>query len=220
MKIYDHLGDPFKQSYNIIAELASSITGDYVTKLGTYATKKATYDISDGIVNNLETEYKLEEDRNVLLRQQLNKSLNDLRQHVKNFLATGVTSVRQQLRAEQMDLLLGAYNINIYSYIFEYLFLIGGNPYDEAFIKQGIVETRQDFVNYNISEAKLEKLQRNLSEVRGSEPIVFHDTDGKFSDTTIALKSAQKKKVNYTVPGTGKTGSVIISHFNIVNGNK
>lgn len=212
MKIYDHLGDPFIQSYNIIAELASTITGDYVTKLANYASKKAIYDISEGVVNNIESEFKLEEGRNVLIKQQFNKSLNDLRQEVANYLSKGGLTVRQLLRAEQMDLLLNSYNVNIYSYIFEYLFTNTGQPYDYAPIKQGIINTRQDFVNLNISDLKLEKLQKNFGEVKGTEAIVFYDTTGVFSDTTISLKSAQKKKVNYS--SSSKTGTVTISHFN------
>ena len=220
MKIYDHLGEPFIRGSNLITELGQALTGDYVNKLSAFSAKKDLYDNTKPISDDLELQLNIEKGQNTLLYQQFQKTLNDLVLAVQTYIKTHKTiTLRQKLRSEQMVILLSTYNINLFSYIFDDLFTLGEHPYNEPNIKAAIDATRIDFVSYNISLLKLEKIKNTNIEVNSGESRVFYDVNAEFADKKIHLKS-QTQKVNYEVPIVGsatKTGTVQITNFNSVN---
>jgi len=221
MKIYDHEGNPFVAGYNLITEMNQEINGDYINKLSTFSLKKQLYDNTKLISDNIEPQLKTEQLNNTLLAQEYNKSYHNLVTAVQNLITnppSGQWNLRQQLKTEQMkDLLVtGGKTTNLLSYLLDDIFVRNENPY--LAVKAEIDTFRTDFVNYNISLVKLEKLQKTFGEVNSSEQRVFYDVDGAFDNTSIHLKS-QSKKVDYTVPvpsGTDKTGKIEIRHFNSV----
>lgn len=220
MKIYDHLGEPFIRGSNLITELGQALTGDYVNKLSTFSGKKDLYDKTKPISDDLELQLNIEKGQNTLLYQQFQKTLNDLVLAVQTYIKTHKTiTLRQKLRSEQMVILLSTYNINLWSYLFDDLFTLGEHPYSEPKIKAAIDATRIDFVFYNISLLKLEKIKNTNIEVNSGESRVFYDVNAEFADKKIHLKS-QTQKVNYEVSIVGsatKTGTVQITNFNSVN---
>tara|TARA_R100000951_G_scaffold94688_1_gene83497 strand:+ start:3628 stop:6315 length:2688 start_codon:yes stop_codon:yes gene_type:complete len=219
MKIYDHLGEPFIRGSNLITELGQALTGDYVNKLSAFSAKKDLYDKTKPISDDLELQLNIEKGQNTLMYQQFQKTLNELVLAVQTFIKTFKTlTLRQRLRAEQMVILLSAYNINLFSYLFDDLFTFTEHPYNQSSIQAGIDAARIAFVSYNISNLKLEKIKKTYDEVNSGESRVFYDVNAEFADKKIHLRS-QTQKVNYEIPVVGsatKTGTLQITNFNSV----
>ena len=221
MKIYDHEGNPFINGYNLVTEMNQEINGDYINKLSTFSLNKKLYDETKIISDDLEPQLKAEQLNNTLLSQEYNKSYNNLVKAIDNLINTppsGQWNLRQRIKTQQMKDLLttGSKNTNLFSYLLDDFFVNIDNPYGK--VANEINDFRTDFVNYNISLVKLEKLQKTYGEVNSGEQRVFYDVSGVFDNTTIHLK-AQSKKLDYIVPvpgGTDKTGTVEIRHFNSV----
>ena len=223
MKIYDQFGEPYTTAENLHEDIDvdSGEYGNYKTSITKLDKLNQEYANVDSVVAIYKTRRDIAIRKQAHCNTQFKRKLTAMIDSIDAYLkGVGARSTRIRLRSEEIKLLFSMYSINLFSYLFErYLPSLSTQaPVREPSVQDAIDELRQAWVELVQTQFEVLQTKTTVSELVGSNAIIWYGTTSEFSDKTLPVKS---KSINtpYTVTvagGTDKTGTLDLDVFTSV----